>query len=289
MTRNLHNNEVVPQCYSDLNSIIFTTNTTNTKSDPTGLISQLDSQCPQNYGEGFFLNYTINKWENWRKSFEHQTGTVLKLCTGSDVYKDANFGVVQKEGQVLPYTVSWRQQYSCFRRGLPRYKRNENKKPRNAPKSRLCGCRAILTAKLIKTEYEEILHVTFPLPSSHSGHSLKSLSDMHSYQPLPEVMERVESFVSNSYLSQISLKLALQEWVTKELIPLHIQKGKLDSILSEFDRHYHPTTQDLRNITRNAINKLRRHTFDQDALGILLEDETKQHTEFQYFLRKYKT
>ncbi len=79
-----------------------TTNTTNTKSDSTGLISQLDSQCPQNYGEGFFLNYTINKWENWRKSFEHQTGTVLKLCTGSDVYKDANFGVVQKEGEVLP-------------------------------------------------------------------------------------------------------------------------------------------------------------------------------------------
>ncbi len=148
---------------------------------------------------------------------------------------------------------------------------------------------AEFTAKLIKTEYEEILHVTFPLPSAHSGHSLKSLSDMHSYQPLPEVMERVESFVSNSYLSQISLKLALQEWVTKELIPFHIQKGILDSIPSEFNRHYHPTTQDLRNITRNAINKLRRHTFDQDALGILLEDETKQHTEFQYFLRKYKT
>ncbi len=184
------------------------------------------------------------------------------------------------------------------------------------------GC---VDAKLLKTEHEEILYMTFPLPSAHSGHSLKSLSDMHSYQPLPEVIEWVESLVSNSYLSQVSLKLALHEWVSnsylsqvsltlalhewvsnsylsqvsltlalhewvsKELIPLHIQKRILNSIPSQFDRHYHPASQDLRNITRSATNKLRRHTFDQDALQILLEDKTKQHTGFQYFLWKYKT
>ncbi len=61
------------------------------------------------------------------KSFEHQTGSTLKLCSGSDVNKDANCGVLQKDGDVLPYTVSWRQQYYCFRGGQPRYKRNDNK------------------------------------------------------------------------------------------------------------------------------------------------------------------
>ncbi len=38
MMRNLHDNEAVPQCYSDLNSVTFTTNTTNIKSD-SGIIS----------------------------------------------------------------------------------------------------------------------------------------------------------------------------------------------------------------------------------------------------------
>ncbi len=178
--------------------------------------------------------------------------------------KMLTLGLYKRRGKYCRIRIAGDNSILVFEEDNLDTKRNENKKTRNAPGSRLYGCRAILTAKLIKTEYEEILHVTFPLPSAHTGHSLTSLSDMHSYQPLPEVMERVESFVSNSYLSQISLK-ALQEWVTKELIPLHIQKGILDSIPSEFDRHYHPTTQDMRNITRNAINKLRRHTFDQDA------------------------
>ena len=70
--------------------------------------------------------------------------------------------------------------------------------------------------------------MTFPLSSAHSGHALKSLADMHAYQPLPEVIERVESLVTNSYLSQVSLKLSLKEWVMKELIPVHLKKGIID-------------------------------------------------------------
>ena len=189
----------------------------------------------------------------------------------------------------MPYTVCWRQQYTCFRGGQPRYKVNENKNPRNAPGSRLSHCRAILNVRLLKLEHGEILHVTFPLSSAHSGHALKSLADMHAYQPLPEVIERVESLVTNSYLSQVSLKLSLKEWVMKELIPVHLKKGIIDDIPSEFDRHYHPTAQDLRNsMTKGVINKIRKNTFDQNAFKILLQDEAKQHPGFQYFLRKYK-
>ena len=101
------------------------------------------------------------------------------------------------------------------------------------------------------------------------------------------MIERVESLVTNSYLSQVSLKLSLKEWAMKELIPVHLyKKGIIDDIPSEFDRHYHPTAQDLRNMTKGVINKIRKNTFDKDALKILLQDEAKQHPGFQYFLRK---
>ena len=72
------------------------------------------------------------------------------------------------------------------------------------------------------------------------------------------------------------------------LIPVHLKKGIIDDIPSEFDRLYHPTAQDLRNMTNGVINKIRKNTFDQDALEILLQDEAKQHPGFQYFLRNYK-
>ena len=76
----------------------------------------------------------------------------------------------------------------------------ELKKTRNAPGSRLSCCTATLNARLLKLEREELLYISFPLLSAHTGHLLKSLADIHSYKPLPEVTGRVESLVSNSYL-----------------------------------------------------------------------------------------
>ena len=98
----------------------------------------------------------------------------------------------------------------------------------------------------------------------------------------------MESLVSNSYLSQVSLKLSLNEWVKKELIPQHIQQGILENKPSEYDGHYYPTTKDLRNITKSAVNRIRNNMFDQDALESLLKNEMQQHPGFQCSLRKYK-
>ena len=251
----LDKEENASQCYFDLNSVSFTTYDTNIQADPTAVISHLGPQCPQGYGEDFLFDYTVKKWEVWRKCFQHQKGTVLKLCTGNNINKEANSGVVKKKVDVLPYTVCWRQQYTCFRGRQPRCKVNENRSPQNAPGSRLSRCRATLNVRLLKLEHGEILHVTFPL-SSDSGHALKSLADMHAYQPLPEVIERVESLVTNSYLSQVSLKLSLKGWVMKELIPVHLKKGIIDDIASQFDRLYHPTAQDLRNMTKGRCHQL---------------------------------
>lgn len=290
VTTALDEKEILPQCYFSLDCVTFTTDKTNIAVDPTASISHLGPQCLQDYGHGFLTNYCPQKWDEWRSSFEHQTGTMLKLCTGSNTSKEANSGVLKKGSQRLQYTVSWRQQYTCFRGGQPRYKLSKQcKKPRNAPGSRLSGCTATLNLRLLKLECGEVLDITFPLPSAHSGHSLKSFADMHSFKPLPEVTARVESLLCNSYLSQVSLKLSLNEWVNKELIPRHIKQGILEDIPSEYDRHYHPTIQDLRNMTKRVINKIRKNMFDQDALETFLKDESKQHPGFRYFLRKYNT
>ena len=288
MTAGLEEQEKVPQCYS-LHSISFTTYETNVLVDPTATIAHLGPQCPQDYGQGFLVNYTNKKWDEWRKSFEHQSGSVLKLCTRANTNKETNNGVMRIGTKVYQYTVSWRQHYTCFRGGQPRHKAfNEYKTPRNAPGSRLSGCQATLNARLLKTECGEMLHITFPLPTAHSGHLLKSLADMHSYKPLSEVVSRVESLVTNSYLSQVSLKLSLSEWVKKELIPQHIKQGIIEDIPSSYDRHYHPTVQDLRSIIKSVINNIRKNMFDQDALDDFLQNECQNNQGFQYFVRKYK-
>ena len=284
--------EKLPECCFDLQTATYTTSETNIYVDPTANLAHFGPQSPQDYGHGFFTPYSKQKWTEWQKGFELQTGTVLKLCTGCNNNKEVNSGVLRKGSQCIPYTVSWRQQYSCYRGGKPRYNTSETetKKPRNAPGSRLTGCTATLNARLLKLEGgEEVLHISFPLPSAHSGHSLKSLADLHSYKPFPEVIARVESLVCNNHLSQVSLKLALKEWVMKELIPEHMKQGVLVDKPSEYDRRYYPTVQDLRNMTKCVINKVRKNMFDQDALESFLKHESEQHQGFRYFLRKYKT
>ena len=111
-------------------------------------------QSPQDYGHGFFTPYSKDKWNEWLKGFELQTGTVLKLCTGNNTNKDINSGVLRKGSQFIPFTVSWRQQYTCFRGGKPHYDKSkkESKKPRNAPGSRLTGCTATLNVRLLKLQ-----------------------------------------------------------------------------------------------------------------------------------------
>ena len=94
------------------------------------------------------------------------------------------------------------------------------------------------------------------------GHTPTSLADLHSHKPLPEIISQVESLVCNSHLSQVSLMLALKEWVNQELIPEHLRQGLLLTRPSEYDRRYYPTVEDLRNIKKRVINKIR-NMFDQ--------------------------
>ena len=59
------------------------------------------------------------------------------------------------------------------------------------------------------------------------------------------------------------------------------------SFPSVYNRRYHPTQEDIRNMSRKVVNKIRNKMFDQDALEMFLQNEAEQQPGFNYFLRKY--
>ena len=156
------------------------------------------------------------------------------------------------------------------------------------PRSRLMDCKATLNIHHLKLDSgDEVLEVTFPLLSAHTNHNPTSLADLQTHTPLPEIEAKVEALVSNTHLSQISLLLALRDWIKHELIPAHIQHGILTSSPSEHDRRYYPTAEDVQNMRRKIINKMRNNMFDQDALKNFLQHESEDREGFRFFLRKY--
>ena len=151
-------------------------------------------------------------------------------------------------------------------------------------------CKATLNVHLLKVDSgDPILQVSFPLVSAHTNHSPTSLADLHSHKPLPEVAEKVELLISNSHLTQINLKLALRDWISHTLIPDHLQQGILTDKPSEYDRRYYPTVEDLKNMSRKVISKIRHNMFDQDALESFLCHESNERNGLRFFLRKYTT
>jgi len=181
--------------------------------------------------------------------------------------------------------------YICFRGGKPHYKTrppDSTSKPRNAPGSRLMECKAVLHIRLLKTVSGlEKLHVNFPLLSAHTGHSPNSLADLQSHRPLSELQTKVESLIIHSHLNPVNLILALKDWIDHDLISQHLNHNRLTSVSSAYDRRYYPTQEDLRNMSRKVINKVRNNMFDQDALEMFLQHETEQLPGFKYHLRRY--
>ena len=283
----------LPQCCSELRSVSVTKTTT-----PVELCSlpHTRNQAPQDYTTGFLYPYTSDKWDAWLKRFSLQTNTSYKVCCGKEDSKESDTGVLNNGGKRQAYKIVWRQSYQCSRGGKPRYKTSHKGiqkravKARNAPGSRLMDCKATVNVRLLKLDSGgEILHISFPMASAHTNHSPTSLADLHSHKPLPEVMKKVESLISQSHLSHISLQLALRDWINHTLIPDHLHQGILTANPSEYDRRYYPTVEDVRNMSRKVINNIRNNMFDQDALESLLSHESTENKGFMFFLRKYTT
>ena len=89
----------------------------------------------------------------------------------------------------------------------------------------------------------------------HTNHDIDSLADLLTHKQLPKIEEKVESLVRHSHLSQISLILALKDWIRHELIPQHLCSGRLSQVPSEHDRPYFPTAEDVKNMSKRAIKK----------------------------------
>ena len=178
--------------------------------------------------------------------------------------KETNTGVLEMNGKHQAYKVTWQKQYMCHRGGKARYKKGgdkENIKPCNAPGTRLTECKATINTRLLTlASGDQILHVSFPLSSVHTGHTLCSIADLHSFKPLPEIVSRVGSLVTHSHLNQIS-------YVGSE----GVGKSRTDSLSSSTG------------CTHKQNNML-----DQDALETLLKREQKQSSCFLYYLRKYQ-
>ena len=109
--------------------------------------------------------------------------------------------------------------------------------------------------------------MTIPTSSAHTNHEINSLADLLSHKPLPEIEEEVEScHVRHSHLSQISLILALRDWIKHELIPQHLSNSILSQVpnYNEHDRRYCPTEGDIKNISMRAVNKMMKNSFNKD-------------------------
>ncbi len=280
----------LPPCHTQLTSTTVTTAETSTPVDESYLLAYAGPQSPQDYAGGFLNPYTSQKWEAWLKQFSLQTAADYKVCTGKNLNKESDTGVVMIGGKAQTYRVKWRQCYSCFRGGSPRFKKPDPKaKSRNAPGSRLMDCKATLNVHLLRLDSgTELLHITFPLSTAHTNHSPTSMADLHSHKPLPEVMEKVESLICNSHLSQMSLMLALRDWIKHQLIPRHLQEGILATPPSDYNRRYFPSVKDVQNMSRRVINRIRNNMFDQDALEQFLQRETERNNGFNFHLRKYE-
>ena len=149
--------------------------------------------------------------------------------------------------------TKWSKAYQCKRGGKGRIRPETVEVKHNTPGFTKLECAATLRARLLSTEKGEILEVTVPKYSTHCGHDVRSLPDLQTHKPLPEIEKKVETLVRHSRLSQISLHLALNDWIKNELIPEHIQNGILTHTPHEHDRQYFPKSTDLRVMTRKAL------------------------------------
>ena len=75
----------------------------------------------------YFTTYSNEAWELWLKSFSMQTGIVYKVCTGKNVNKEANIGVLNMNRKLVVDKVLWQKQYMYHCGGKARYNKGGDK------------------------------------------------------------------------------------------------------------------------------------------------------------------
>lgn len=238
---------------------------------------------------GFMQEYTASKFEAWLDKFCQQSNTRYSVHTGKQANKKQQHGTIRVQEDCFSFKIEWSQIYNCFRAGQGR-KNPEVPDPlkrRNAPGSRCCDCPAAIYCRLlILSNQQQILEVQIPLQNAHKNHNPLSITDQLCNKPLVEIERKIEELVRDTRSNLVSLKLVVQNWVTKVLIPQQIQEGILNEPPQPFNRAYFPTKKDLRNVAHRAIVKRQYSLFDQDSLNEILIEQAECNG-LLYSLQKY--
>ena len=254
-------------------------------------VSTLDlSSCTKlSHATGFMLEYSETKWDNWFSSYCQHSNTRYSIHTGNQINKKQEHGTIHLYEENFTFKIEWSRMYNCFRAGKGRLK-SENSNPfkrRNAPGSHCCECPASVNCcLLLLSNHCHILEMQLPLHSVHKNHDPLSIADQLCNRPHPEIEKKVEELVSDTRLSALSLKLVIDNWVAKVLIPKQLEEGIIEEVPQPFNRAYFPTKKDLCNMSHKAIVKRRNSLFDQDVLNKLLKDKAKS-SGLLYLFQKY--
>ena len=159
------------------------------------------------------------------------------------------------------------------------------KKSRASIGSRRLGCPACIHIRhLIVSNRMEILEIKVPLLCAHlSSHTPSSIEDQLTMKPLTEIEQKVTDLVQECFLNQRALRMLLNSWVEKDLIPAHIESGVLIEPPSQFNRAYYPTKADIRVMITKVMTKQRNGLFDQDAVMELLQSTAG----IKHYFRRY--
>ena len=90
---------------------------------------------------------------------EAQSGLQFKACSGLNLNKESDAGVLNINGNLNICKITWRQMYNCSRGNKPRHNKSQSVdqggcgvsgKLRNAPGSRLMDCKATLNVRVLR-------------------------------------------------------------------------------------------------------------------------------------------
>ncbi|XP_065918696.1 uncharacterized protein [Dysidea avara] len=238
---------------------------------------------------GYMMPYNEEKWEKWLQQFTLQTQCEYTARNGSKAnIKTREKGVIRVNKGQFSYTSSWVHTYNCLRGGKGKFNPpslDVEKKSRASIGSRRLGCPACIHIRhLIVSNGMEILEIKVPLLCAHlSSHTPSSIKDQLTMKPLTEIEQKVTDLVLECFLNQRALRMLLNSWVEKDLIPAHIESGVLIEPPSQFNRAYYPTKADIRVMVTKVMTKQRNGLFDQDAVMELLQSTAG----IKHYFRQY--
>ena len=138
------------------------------------------------------------------QKYSLQSGIDNNIGTGKQTNSKEEHGVAYSNDNKITYHIKSTQLYNCNRGERRQLKPEVSNclKRWNAAGSRKLGCQATMQTKLIQlSSGQTVLEIWIRSLKAHSAtHDLKSIFDQLSYEPLPEIEEKVYSLVQGAWL-----------------------------------------------------------------------------------------